>query len=226
MNSKIHLFNKILLTISMICLICYDVFGGLWLKGFTSFWFVLIGLLNLFHAIHHKCTNKKYVVLMTLGLICGMLADVLLGIVFSIGILVFALGHIFYLFAFYTLDKFKLSHLLIIVPISIASIYIITGTPFIQINDPTLKILLVGYAIIISCMLSKAITNFKSKRSFTTRLVLIASVLFFFSDFILAIDMFGESSRLTWILCSYSYWPAQNLLAYSLYHFVNENKDV
>ena len=34
----------------------------------------------------------------------------------------------------------------------------------------------------------------------------------------LAIDMFGHPSRLTWILCSYSYWPAQNILAHSLLH--------
>lgn len=46
--------------------------------------------------------------------------------------------------------------------------------------------------------------------------------MFWFSDLMLAIDMFGKSSRLVWILCSYSYWPAQNLLAHALYHFVNE----
>ena len=31
-------------------------------------------------------------------------------------------------------------------------------------------------------------------------------------------QMFGQSSRLTWILCSYCYWPAQNILAHALFH--------
>ena len=49
-------------------------------------------------------------------------------------------------------------------------------------------------------------------------LVFAGSVLFWFSDLMLLIDMFGTPSRMTWILCSYSYWPAQNLLAHALYH--------
>ncbi|MBR4411226.1 MAG: hypothetical protein IKT31_07890 [Firmicutes bacterium] len=52
-----------------------------------------------------------------------------------------------------------------------------------------------------------------------------AGVLFLFSDLMLAVDMFGVASRLTWILCSYTYWPAQNLLAHSMYHLINEAQE-
>jgi len=38
----------------------------------------------------------------------------------------------------------------------------------------------------------------------------------------IAIDMFGNGSRLTWILCSYNYWPAQNILAYAMFHYISE----
>lgn len=226
MNHRVLLWNKILFVCTIICLIIYDIFGGLWLKGTTSLWFVLLGLYNLGYAYKQNCTNKKYVCMIVLGLIFGMLADILLGVIFILGILSFALGHICYLFAYYTLEKFHIQEFYTMIPISVIAIFIITGTPFIQINDPTLKVLLIGYAVIISCMLSKAIANYKSKKSFATLLVLIASAMFFFSDFILAIDMFGTSSRLTWILCSYVYWPSQSLLALSLYYFINENKGV
>lgn len=226
MKNKVLSLNKILIICTILCLVCYDIYGGLWLKGTTSLWFVLLGIVNLIYAFKQKCKNIKFVILIVLGLIFGMLADVLLGLVFVFGILSFALGHICYLLAYYTLEKFKIKELYITIPLTILAIFVITGTPFITISDPTLKVLLIGYAAIISCMLSKAINNYKSTKSNATLLVLIASAMFFFSDFILAIDMFGTSSRLTWILCSYVYWPSQSLLAHSLYYFTNENKGV
>jgi hypothetical protein len=67
-------------------------------------------------------------------------------------------------------------------------------------------------------MLGKAIANLIREPSLFRWLLAIGSVLFWFSDLILAIDLFGQSSRLTWILCSYSYWPAQNILAHALFH--------
>ena len=110
----------------------------------------------------------------------------------------------------------------IILPIAAASVYIVTGTPYIQIRDPLLKKLLLAYAVIIACMLGKAVSNLTLRRSVSRWLVMLGSIMFWFSDLMLAIDMFGEGNRLTWILCSYMYWPAQNILAFSLFHFVNE----
>lgn len=98
----------------------------------------------------------------------------------------------------------------------------VVGTPYIQIEDPFIKKLLLGYAVIITCMLGKAVSNFTLDKSISRKLILLGSAMFWFSDLMLAIDMFGEASRLTWVLCSYTYWPAQNILAFSLFHYVNE----
>lgn len=227
---KFHRINIILFVCAMLCLITYDVFGGLWLKGITSVWFVILGITNLIYAKKMNCKDLKFVLFILLGLLLGMCADVLLGCIFILGILSFALGHIMYLLAFYSLEKFEWKHLFVILPIAILSLYIVSGTPYIQIEDPFLKKLLLGYALIIACMLSKAITNLQKEKSTYRKIILLGSIMFYFSDIVLAIDLFGESSRLTWILCSYVYWPAQNILAYSLYHFVNhgiekENKN-
>jgi uncharacterized membrane protein YhhN len=202
----------------MACLVCYDIFGGLWLKGVTSAWFVALGSVNLWAVRTLPEKQLRFFLLMAAGLFCGMCADVLLGVMFFAGIGVFALGHVLYLAAFYTLEKFSLRDLGFIAPIAVISMFVVVGTPWITVTDPMLKNMLLGYALVISAMLGKAISNCVREPSLYRRMLVIGSVMFWFSDLMLAFDMFGQPSRLTWILCSYSYWPAQNLLAHSLYH--------
>lgn len=222
MKNLFHIGNILLLICAMNALVCYDHFGGLGMKGVTSSCFVLLGLTNLFYA--RKAGMKKSSILLWifLGLFLGMCADVLLGIQFILGILAFALGHICYLIAFCMLEKPCRRDLGFILPIAAVSLFAVAGTPFIQIEDPFLKKLLLVYAIIIACMLGKAISNLRLRRSTFRWLICLGSAMFWFSDLMLAIDLFGNGSRITWILCSYTYWPAQNILAYSMFHFINE----
>ena len=210
--------NCILLACAMVCLVCYDIFGGLWLKGVTSSWFVVLGAVNLWCARKSDRKRLCFLLLIEAGLFCGMCADVLLGIAFFAGVGVFALGHVLYLVAFYTLEKFSRQDLLLIVPLAAISMFVVAGTPWITVEDPFMKKLLLGYALVISAMLGKAISNLIRHPSPARWLMAIGCVMFWFSDLMLAVDMFGQGSRLTWILCSYSYWPAQNILAHSLYH--------
>jgi len=210
--------NIALLTCAAVCLVCYDIFGGLWLKGVTSSWFVILGGLNLWAAWKADRKPLIFFLLMETGLFCGMCADVLLGIVFFAGVGVFALGHILYLVAFCFLEKLHLRDFLISFPVALFSTFIILGSPWITVEDPIMRKVLLAYALIISAMLGKAISNLLCRPCLFRWLLAIGSVLFWFSDLILAVDMFGQSSRLTWILCSYSYWPAQNILAHALFH--------
>ena len=219
MNRKrLTYINILLMFCAMACLVYYDIRGGLWLKGITSSWFVLLGGINLWAARKLKGRKFLFYLLVEAALLCGMCADVLLGMVFFAGVAVFALGHVLYLIAFCILEGFSRKDLLFILPLALLSIFFATGTPWITVADPVLKKLLVGYAVIISAMLGKALSNLIRKPCRFRRLLAVGCVLFWFSDLMLAIDMFGQASRLTWILCSYSYWPAQNLLAHSLFH--------
>ena len=214
-QNRLQWVNIILLAGAAVCLVCYDIFGGLWLKGVTSSWFVLLGTINLCAARKYRSPFFRRIVL---GLFCGMCADVLLGIAFYAGVIVFALGHVLYLAAFYTLEKFRLRDLWCMLPMAAISIFFIVGTPWIHVEDLSMIILLLFYALVISAMMGKALSNLSYKPSLGRKLLAVGSLLFWFSDLMLAVDMFGQSSRLIWILCSYSYWPAQNLLAHSLYH--------
>ena len=210
--------NIILMICAMACLVYYDIAGGLWLKGVTSGWFVVLGGVNLWAARDLERKQLRFFLLMEAGLVCGMCADVLLGLVFFAGVGVFALGHIFYLAAFYSLEKFHLRDLRFILPLAAVSMFVVVGTPWITVTDPSLRNLLLGYAVIISAMLGKAWSNLFCDPSPYRWILAVGSVLFWFSDLMLAIDMFGQPSRLVWILCSYSYLPTQSMLAHSLFY--------
>ena len=218
-----HRINIVLFILAIACLIYYDGHRWLWLKGVTSAWFVAIGVFNLIYAFKTRAERMLPMYLITLGLFFGMLADILLGINFILGILSFALGHILYLFAFCLISRPCRNDLIFIMPLSALSLFMVTATPFIQISDPILKPMLLGYAVLIGCMFGKAASNFKNNRSKDRLFMLIGSAMFWFSDLMLAIDMFGTGWYLAGPLCCYTYWPGQNILAYSLYHYVNEN---
>ncbi|MBE6888010.1 MAG: lysoplasmalogenase [Ruminococcaceae bacterium] len=221
---KFRIANLALFVCAMVCLVCYDTFRGVWLKGFTSLWFVLIGLVNLIFAKKTGINNTKPVYFIFTGLFLGMCADVLLAVFFEAGIVAFALGHVMYLAAFYMLQKPRKADFVIAIPVIAVSVYIVIGTPFITIEDSFIRYFLIVYAVIISLMLSKAWSNFIAGKSAATLIIAFSSALFWFSDLMLAVDMFGTPSRLVWILCSYSYWPAQNLIAHSMFHFVKEQQ--
>ena len=224
LDKKFFVTNIVIFILGILCLIYYDCHGGLWLKGVTSSWFFIHGIINLVYAKKNGFQETKVLYIIETGLFLGMLADVLLGINFMIGVAAFALGHVFYIVAYNIIEKPCLKDIYFVLPISAISIFIVIGTPFINVEDPIMEKVLIAYAIIISWMLGKALSNLKEKQSTFTWIVGVGSLLFLFSDLILAIDMFGESSRLTWILCSYTYWPAQHLLAQSMYHYINDKK--
>lgn len=220
-RNPIHATNILLIACTVGCLVCYDILGGLWLKGLTSAWFVTLGIVNLFYGFRQG-VRHPFLWLTAIGLAFGMAADVLLDPAFALGILFFAAGHVLYLVGFFYIERFRWKDLLFVVPVAAVSLYLVVGTPFIRIEDPVLKPMLLGYAVIIACMLGKALSNLSVNKAPSRWLIAVGSILFWFSDVMLAIDMFGTPSRLTWILCSYNYWPAQAILGYAMFRFAEE----
>ena len=222
LKKKFRLLNILIFTGAMACLVFYDYHGGLWLKGVTSLWFCVLGAVNLIYASRRGLKPRRNVFIMEAALIIGAAADVLLGIEFMVGVVLFALGHVIYMMAFFSMEKPRRKDLLFILPIAAIALFAVSGTPFIQVEDPFMEKMLLAYAIVISCMTGKALSNLQQDRKTSRRIIAAAALLFLFSDLMLAVDMFGESSRLTWILCSYTYWPAQNLLAHSMFRIADE----
>ena len=224
LDKLVHGLNLLLLVGSVICLIDYVMPGGWATKGMTSSWFVMIGLVNLRYAIKERISKVTFACVIVIGLILGMLADIMLGKNFILGIVLFALGHIAYLLGFFLRAKPNKFDVICGAPIAVVSVIAVIGTPFIQVDDSILEKMLIGYAVIIAAMLGKAISNYCGDKSVTNKLILIGSAMFWFSDLMLAANMFGNGGRVASWLCSFTYWPGQCILAYALYYYVRERK--
>lgn len=221
MKKSFRIANIILLILAMGCLFYYDHTGGLWLKGVTSGWFVLIGLVNL--ALIRKLGKTVLPpALLVAGLVLSAVADVALGISFFAGVAAFAAGHICYLAAFCVLEQFRLRDLIPTAIVGAISIYIVFFTPWVSIDDPAMKVVLVAYALIISFMLGKALGNLAVTKSRVRWLFAAGALLFWFSDLMLALAWFGSGGSTASALCMYTYWPGQYLLAHTLYHYAVE----
>ena len=220
-KKSFHIVSILLLICAMAYLVHYNFHGSLVCKGITSSWFVLHGVVSLIYAKVTGSKTDRYMLCMVLGLFLGMCADVLLGIWFPVGVAAFALGHVMYLIAFCLLERIRKQDLWLILPFAAISEYMVLASPFVHLDNPAMKIMLAGYGLVISCMVGKAISNYLTSRSLSRLLVLIGAVMFWVSDLVLAVNMFGAGFPMGWLLCGFTYWPGQSILAYSLFHHVS-----
>lgn len=208
--------NIVLISIVCVLDIFYTLYGGLWLKAITSIGFVLIGATNLIYLIKNNQRNLKFPIIMLIGLFVAMLGDIVLNLHFISGAVIFAIGHVFYFFAYCVLKKFEWKDLIYGGCILIPSVLVITLVPLFDFGGILMEIVCVCYAIIISLMVGKAISNFVSTKSLINLLILVGSVLFFISDLMLLFDVFSSLPRIMGILCLATYYPGQCMLAHSI----------
>lgn len=211
------IFNSIALPILLAVDILYMIFSGLWLKGVTSSIFVIIGIVNLILVSREGKTlggNFKY--LMCTGLFVCFVADILLNIWFIIGAIVFAVGHVFYFVAYLQLSKFSLKDIICGLCIVVPSILVLILYPF---DYQGLFPVIIVYAIIISFMVGKAISNaiFGNGSLISRLLIVIGSALFFISDLALLFSIFGGGGVPADNVCLLTYYPAQGILALAIY---------
>ena len=205
--------------------ICYMLFGGLWLKSITSAGFVLIGLINLVYAIITKSNRMKFTIIMFIGLVFAMLGDIVLNIHFMGGAILFAVGHIFFFLSYCFISKFKWTDLIAGGIIFVIALLILTLVPLFDFGSVLMQIICIFYALIISLMLGKAISNLIRERSLINILVVVGSGLFFFSDLMLVFDTFTSiSGIILGVLCLGTYYPAECVLAHTILHADNSGK--
>lgn len=191
-------------------------FSSLWIKGTTSALFVIMGAVNLFFAIKFKTVNLKFCILLLVGLFFAMLGDIVLNIHFIGGAILFAVGHVFYFISYCFLAKIHWKDFVYGFAIFLPSVLFITLAPIFDFGGVLMEIVCVVYALIISLMVGKAISNFVQKKSLLCLLILIGSVLFFISDLMLLLNVFGSLPRVVDIMCLVTYYPAQIMLALSI----------
>jgi uncharacterized membrane protein YhhN len=196
--------------------------GGTFLKAATSFGFLLVALNSTFFALSRKNGSRKFALLMLLGVASSFLGDIILNTFFRIGALIFALGHIFYFSAYCSLSSYRSKDFLIGLLIFIPSASFIFFYPFFNFGGAFMKAVCIVYALIISTMLSKAISLLFQKKSRFSIMVFAGSLLFFISDIALLFYMFGGAGDAANTLCLVTYFPAQVILALSVFEFSKE----
>lgn len=223
MKKFFNILNCVLIFLVLIGDFCYTTKGGLWLKGITSFGFVLIGIINLIYVFKIEGNQRKFCVIMLIGLVFAMLGDIVLNLFFIGGAILFAIGHIFYFIAYCFLQSFKAKDLIFGLIILVPSALIILLLPIFDFGEVLMQMVCLIYALIISFMVGKTVSNLITKKRLINIILVIGSVLFFISDFMLLLDVFGNVGKFAGILCLATYYPAQCILAYSLMCAKEEN---
>lgn len=215
MKKNIFIVNMALLLVLLALDVAYIVVGTLALKACASAVFVIIGIVNLIYAILNKA-DLKFPIIMMIGLVFAMLGDIILNIHFIAGAALFGVGHVFFLIAYNFLNKFSWKDIVCSLVIFIPSMLFIVLAPIFDFNGIVMEIVAVVYAFIISFMVGKAISNLIQKRSLINIIITIGSVLFFLSDLMLLLGNFA-SLPVVGIICLVLYYPAEFLLAFSLF---------
>lgn len=187
-------------------------------KSLPSGLFVLGGLFNLLYAYKYtKKFNAKYSTLMLIGLIFACAGDIFLIDFFEIGAGLFAVGHIFYVLAYCTLSKFKVRDLIASVIIFALSACFVFASPLFNLSIFNLCLVLI-YALVISFMVGKSFGNLYNSKieNYKKWLIFFGSIMFFLSDFMLLLVVFGGLGFIFDVFCLAFYYPAQVLLSVSI----------
>ena len=205
--------NAIMLILILIFDVCYMFGGGLPAKSIASIMFVIAGIINLIYCIKNKA-NLKFPKWMIVALTCAMLGDILLVLNFYLGTAVFAIGHIFYFVSYCMLEKINRRDLICGISIFAFALSVILFTPFLDFRSNLMKV--------VCCVYGKAVSNLLKEKNSTNKTIAIGSILFFISDFMLMLDMFGNIPGTNY-LCLGTYYPGQFILALSLFRYASTN---
>ena len=216
--------NIVMLAIILAFDIWYMFGGGLFAKGMASMMFVAAGVVNFMYCIENKA-DIKFPKWMVIALICAMFADIAINLNFYLGVVIFATAHIFYFISYCKLNKINRRDLFCGAGIFAFALLVIEVAPFLNFGSSLMKSVCSIYALIISLMVGKAVSNLLEEKNATNTAIVIGSILFFVSDMMLMFDKFGSVPGTSY-LCLGTYYPAQFILAFSLFKHATVNSVV
>lgn len=210
--------NVALLAVGLVLNVFY------WRSGFAfplkcacSAGFATLAVVNVFFAFALKRPNRRFYVAAVFGLLGAALGDVLIGFDFIAGAAAFGVGHLALIVAFSTARRFGRLDAILSVALFLFAAAFLRFFPGISFATPFLKGVCVGYAAVISTMLGKATGNAVASQTVSNLALASGAFLFFFSDTMLALNVFVGRWAWTDAACLATYFPAVYLLAFSLY---------
>lgn len=189
------------------------------LKGLASLTFVIFGFM-----CATMCKDQQFAKMVKIGLILGMVADILLNlrhvfkkegkIIFLVGILVFMAGHIMYLCALIP----NCSNLIVPMIAGIALTALIIFWIFKKIEAPAafkiFGIFYIGAIVLMNCF---AVTNLIENPCARNTVFMIGAISFLISDIVLILNTFGKEEKFSLRVTNLSlYYIGQLLIAFCL----------
>ncbi|MBQ4649499.1 MAG: lysoplasmalogenase [Firmicutes bacterium] len=219
---KMEAVNIWLFAAAILVSVVYNVYRGVVFKGCTSGCFVLLGLINLFFCCRLGVRDKRYPVLMVIGLMFSLVGDVVLYFDFAMGAAFFAIAHVFYVIALASLRRFEKNDFLWIGGLAVFCIAVIMLLPILVFEPSFMEIVCLVYAVVLSCMLGKAIGNFRAEKNRLTITIVIGSIMFFISDLMLLLWTFGGEIPVLDQICVLTYFPGQCVLARAISEYARD----
>ena len=196
------------------------------IKIMCSSGFAIMGIVNMLYA-RKVLENKKTMTFMTLGLVFAFLGDVAINPNFILGVIFFALGHVFFVVAYLSYRELEKIDVILSGALATFAIGFILIFPYILFNVEALKYVVLAYAAIISMMVGKSVGNAIKDKSMFTGMIAIGSILFFISDMMLLLAWFSTiEGRWTSNVCMAAYYPALCLLAGSMVVYMKNKEKV
>ena len=225
------LITVVLMFVFLIVLMYFQIIGDVPFRRIFKAAASLMFILTAVFSYKYSGKNKKTFIIMLIGFIFAFLGDVFLsfgssGIFFVLGLGSFSLAHIFYTAAFCSLVKFSPKDLILALIIAVPTICFAVFNDSFNFNGMLPLVIL--YTILISVMVSKAISLLRLENKNMTSVVLsiIGAVLFFISDFILLFVYFYKKD---FVFLPYInliiYYSGQALLALSFFKGFDTKKN-
>lgn len=217
MKKTFWIINLVMLAAMAVGNYFYHTTSGMNMKTICSVGFAVFGTINLIFTFLYNRKKLNFAALMTVGLILAMLGDITIHDNFIGGAALFAGGHVCYFFGQCVLMGWQKRDLIPSAVLLIGAGSFLLLCPLLDFGNQVNQIVCLVYALIISMMTGKAISNFLRERNAVTAVLLCGCVLFFFSDLMLVFNWFMDTGRITAILCMATYYPAESLLAHAIF---------
>ena len=231
MKKKIYFIINILISVAVyIVNVFYQYHNfNFTLKCIASGLFAILSIINVTYFIKEaiKKENLKYPLAMMVGSIFCFLGDAFIHANFILGVVLFALGHVFYVIGYCMLQNFQKLDFIIGGGLGLITGLFVALCPLLKFDAPILKVACVVYALILSFMVGKTVSNFINSKNKLNMYLMIGAILFLISDLCLLICWFWHVgvSRTFNHICMGTYYPANLLFAYSIYYYLKEKND-
>lgn len=214
---------KIMLLLNLIAFILLGIVNyfyilemKLWIKSIIIMLILSIVLINGIYKIHTSKENKCYSISIILSLLFFAIGDLILGFDIIAGALMFTIAHITLIVAYSFLVRYDaIDSLIASIIFTIIGSFILYAN-CVKIPNLLTKCMCMGYVLIVSGTIGKAISNIFRRKSLINLSVLIGSVLLLLADIMMLIELYIRTVPWATKLCWAVYYPAIFILTFSI----------